>query len=103
MVFLVSDMATSTGISVLRTTAYSSRLAKGFHQLLEDGELTNFRILSGTQSFECHKSILSSVSDVFKAMIKTNMTEAFTGEVRLDNIPPSVISYFWFIFTPGKA
>ena len=88
---MVSDMANHSNINVSRTAAYSSRLAKGFHQLLEDGELTTFRILSGTQSFECHKSILSSVSDVLKAMIKTDMTEASTGEVRLDNIPPSVV------------
>ena len=88
---MVSDMANHTNIKVSRTATYSSRLAKEFHQLMEDGELTNFIILSGTQSFKCHKSILSSVSDVLKAMIKTDMTEASTGEVRLDNISPTVI------------
>ena len=103
MLFLDSDMASSANIDVPRTDAYSARLSKGFLQLLTHGELTNFKILSGDQSFPCHKSITSSMSPFIKAMLTSNMTEATSGQVQLDDIPPDVVKLLLKYIYTGEA
>ena len=96
-------MASSPDINVPRTDAYSSRLAKGFLQLITHGELTNFKIISGSQSFACHRSIISGISPVLKAMVMSDMTEATSGEARLDDIPPDVVKLLLAYIYTGEA
>ena len=89
--FPLSVMANSNDVHISRTAAYSSRLATRFLQLRIDGEHTDFKILSGNNSFDCHKAILSANSDVLKAMMKPHTAESSSAEVTIDHIPPPVV------------
>ena len=89
--FPVLAMASPDEVYIPRSVAYSERLARGFLQLKIDREHTNFRILSGNKSFDCHKAILSANSGVLRAMMKPHTAEACQGEATMDNVPPPVV------------
>ena len=89
--FPVLAMASPDEVYIPRSVAYSDRLSRRFLQLRTDGEHTDFRILSGNKSFDCHKAILSANSDVLTAMMKSHTAEASQGEVTMDNVPPDVV------------
>ena len=89
-IFPVLAMASPDEVYIPRSVAYSDRLARRFLQLRIDGEHTDFRILSGSKSFDCHKAILSANSDVLREMVKSHTAEASHVEVTMDNIPPPV-------------
>ena len=84
-------MANSKNVHISRTAAYSNRLARQFLQLRINGEHTDFKILSGNKSFDCHKAILSANSEVLRAMMKPHTAEASSAEVTIDHIPPPVV------------
>jgi hypothetical protein len=55
--------------------------------LFTEGENSDVNIICEDQTFKCHKSLLASKSDVFKAMFDTNQcTEQITGTVHVDDI-----------------
>ena len=84
-------MATPNAVTVTRTLAYSSRIASKFQQLRLDDEITDFTILSGKQSFNCHKVILAGSSPVLHAMVRSGMREASKSQADFDTIPPTVM------------
>ena len=84
-------MATPNAVTVTRTPAYSSHIAKTFQQLRLDDEITDFAIVSGKQSFNCHRVILAGSSPVLQAMVRSGMTEASENKVTLDTIPLAVM------------
>ena len=84
-------MASPNAVTVTGTPAYSSRIAKTFHQLRLDDEITDFTIVSGKQSFNCHRVILAGSSPVLQAMVRSGMTEASENKANLDTIPPAVM------------
>ena len=50
-------------------------------------EFTDFKIICGANTFECHKTVLACQSDVFRAMLMNlNMTEAKSGQVEIKDI-----------------
>ena len=89
-------------VYIPRSIAYSDRLARRFLQLRIDGEHSDFRILSGNKSFDCHKAILSANSDVLRAMMKSHTAEASQGEVTMDNVPPAVVELLLNYMYTGK-
>ena len=84
-------MASPNAVTVTRTPAYSSRIAKTFQQLRLDDEITDFTIVSGKQSFNCHRVILAGSSPVLQAMVRSGMTEGSENKANIDTIPPSVM------------
>ena len=55
-------------------------------------KFTDFKIICGGKTFECHKVILGCQSDVFEAMFTNmNLTEANSGEVTIDDIDPNAM------------
>ena len=84
-------MASLNAVTVTRTPAYSSRIAKTFQQLRLDDEITDFTIVSEKQSFNCHRVILAGSSPVLQAMVRSGMTEASEHQANLDTIPPAVM------------
>ena len=84
-------MASPNAVTVTRTPAYSSRIAKTFQQLRLDDEITDFTIVSGKQSFNCHRVILAGSSPVLQAMVRSGMTEASENKANIDNIPQLVM------------
>ena len=84
-------MASINAVTVTRTPAYSSRIAKTFQQLRLNDEITDFTIVTGKQSFSCHRVILSGSSPVLQAMIRSGMTETSEHKASLDTIPPAVM------------
>jgi hypothetical protein len=55
--------------------------------IFSEGEYTDVKIICKEKTFKCHKSLLASKSDVFKAMFDTNQcTEKITGTVLVDDI-----------------
>ena len=84
-------MATPNAVTVTRTLAYYSRIASTFQQLRLDDEITDFTILCGKQSFNCHKVILAGSSPVLQAMVRSGMREASKCQADFDTIPPPVM------------
>ena len=84
-------MDSSNAAAVTRTPAYSSRIAEMFQQLRLDDEITDFIIVSGKQSFNCHRVILAGSSPVLRAMVRSGMTEVIENKANLDTIPPAVM------------
>ena len=93
-------MASPNAVTVTRTPAYSARIAKTFQQLRLDDEITDFTILSGKQTFNCHRVILAGSSPVLQAMVRSGMTEASENKANIDTIPPSVMQLIMdYIYT----
>ena len=95
-------MANSKDVHISRTASYSNRLAQQFLQLRINGEHTDFKILSGNKSLDCHKAILSANSDVLRAMMKPHTAEASSAEVTIEHIPPSVVEILLNYMYTGK-
>ena len=96
-------MTSSEEVYIPRSYVYSNRLANRCLQLRKDGEHTDFRILSGNKSFDCHKAILSANSDVLRDMMKSQTTEAPKGEVTMDNVPPAVLELLLSYMYTGET
>jgi len=87
----------------------SETLLKNFHQdqmsqdlgfLYSNKDLSDVIIICGNKKFECHKSILSSRSPVFKAMFTSNMKEQNAGSVEIKNMNPEVLeNLLQYIYT----
>ena len=93
-------MASPNAVTVTRTPAYSACIAKTFQQLRLDDEITDFTILSGKQTFNCHRVILAGSSPVLQAMVRSGMTEASESKANIDTIPPSVMKLIMdYIYT----
>ena len=63
---------------------------KGLLNLLETGELTDIEVKCGTEVFRCHSAILSSRSQVFRAMLVNDMREKASKQINLVDIDPEI-------------
>ena len=56
-------------------------------KLFLEKEFMDLKIICKGKTFECHKTVLSCQSDVFKTMLlNKNMDEAKSGEVKIKDI-----------------
>ena len=71
-------------------------LKKAMKNLLLDQETNDISILCDTESFPCHKSILATRSDVFKAMFndKSNFKEMKAGVLKIEDIDAHTMKVF---------
>ncbi|XP_053395223.1 ectoderm-neural cortex protein 1-like [Mercenaria mercenaria] len=61
---------------------------KGIVQLKQEDSFTDFIVEVGNKSFRCHKVVLASVSDYFKAMFSSGMKETELSKAVLDDVSP---------------
>jgi hypothetical protein len=72
---------------VLKVLNDLNSLSTAIPSIFFEGEYTDVKIICEEKTFKCHKSLLASKSDVFKAMFDTNQcTEKITGTVLVDDI-----------------
>ena len=70
----------------------SKKLKKLGGKLFKSKDFVDAKIICQGKTFECHKSVLSSRSDVFAAMFKNeSMPEANSGVIKIDDFEAEVI------------
>ena len=79
-----------------------SGLSEDYLNLFNSGTHSDVEIICGEKTFQCHKSILSARSPVFRAMFKLDMEEKKKGKVEIIDYTPIVIDQMlYFIYTGG--
>eukprot|EP00440_Ansanella_granifera_P029753 gb/GFBE01032320.1/.p1 GENE.gb/GFBE01032320.1/~~gb/GFBE01032320.1/.p1 ORF type:complete len:330 (+),score=68.82 gb/GFBE01032320.1/:1-990(+) len=77
------------------------RLAAAMHS---DVEFSDVEIHSGDQRFPAHRLVLAAASPVFASMLKTDMSEARTGKILIEDVSPEVVAKaLRFIYTGEVA
>ena len=78
------------------TTQFSEQMGK----LFNDKELSDVEVECGGEVFNCHQLILSTRSDVFRAMFQADMKENRTRIVTIKDVNPDVVKeMLHFIYT----
>jgi len=73
-----------------------------FGKLFDDQEFSDVKIECDGEIFNCHCAILSTRSDVFRAMFQADMTENRTKKVTIKDIDSEVVrEMLHFIYTGG--
>lgn len=69
-------------------------------EIFETSEFSDCKIISKDgHEFKLHKNVLGTCSDVFKAMLTTNMKEKITGTITLDEDKKVLQELFEMIYT----
>ncbi|KAJ5078844.1 kelch like protein [Anaeramoeba ignava] len=84
-----------------------SKLSTDFEDLLHSKNYSDFRIivksqLQETKTFECHRAILSSRSDYFHGLFRSQMIEAQTGFIEFEDVMPQVMENLLSYIYSGK-
>merc|ERR1719187_623149 len=69
--------------------------------LFMEKEWSDIKLVCDGKTFQCHKSVLSCQSDVFKAMFKsgTKMVESETGQVKIEDVKAETLeTMIYFIY-----
>jgi hypothetical protein len=75
-------------------------LASDFGARLNDDYLSDIKVVAGKSSFHCHKFVLASRSDVFKAMFShDNVKECVDKEIILEEDPAIVQQFLEFVYS----
>jgi hypothetical protein len=75
-------------------------LASDWGARFNDDYLSDIKVIAGKSSFHCHKLVLASRSDVFKAMFSHgNFKESVGGEIILEEDPANVEQFLKFLYT----
>ena len=89
---LLSYIISDDAVIIPPSTSFSSRQAREYQQLRNDGELIDFAIISQGKEFPCHRLILAASSTYFKPLVTSGMKESTRQQVTLDDIPPAVVA-----------
>lgn len=71
--------------------SFKSSVKDFAHSLLQDGFYSDVSLVVGDKIFPAHKHILSSQSEVFKAMFTHEMKEKEEGEIKIEEFDAEVI------------
>jgi hypothetical protein len=75
-------------------------LASDWGARFNDNYLSDIKVVAGKSSFHCHKIVLASRSDVFKAMFSHgNLKECLDGELILEEDSDIVDHFLQFLYT----
>ena len=89
----------NNNITINRDSTYSSRLAEKLPCFREQQKYTDWKILVGEETIECHANIISAFSPVCERMMATAMTEGINREVAFKTINPDtmklIINYMY--------
>jgi len=95
----VDDRSSNNSV-VLSQDYHRDQHFQDLDQLFSSKLFADVTIRCGDKTFECHKIILASRSNVFKAMFESNMKEDITGCVEIENIVPEVFeNLLQYIYT----
>ena len=72
----------------------------GLYNTLQDDLCTDFEIEVEGKSFRCHKVVLASVSDYFKALFRSGMKEVMDGKVKLEDVSSGALKVLIDILYP---
>lgn len=72
-----------------------------FWSMFESSLLTDMEFQVGEKSFFSHRVIVSSRSPVFEEMFSSPTVESITGQVRIDDVEPTVFREFLFFLYTG--
>ena len=76
------------------------QISQHFGKLFNDKEFSDVEIECEGETFSCHKVILSTRSDIFKAMFQADMIENRTKKVLIEDIDSVVVKeMLYFIYT----
>lgn len=81
-------MASKTKTMDINWESLAAEIHAGIAKLWQEDSCTDFEIEIGKKSFRCHKVVLSSVSDYFKAMFNSGMKETDQSKVVIDDVNP---------------
>lgn len=90
---LLEDKCVQTG-SYLNTEVSVESFTKDITKFLEAGLNYDAEIRCGYHSVKAHKIVLGARSDVFKAMLESDMLEGRTGLVEIEDMDASYIQDF---------
>jgi hypothetical protein len=66
--------------------------------LLNDSNFSDFKIICGDQTFDCHKCILANQSDVLKTMLLSkDWSENMEDTLKIEGFEPDVVEKVNFI------
>jgi len=78
----------------------STEVIEQLGKLFNDKELSDVEVECGGEVFNCHQLILSTRSDVFRAMFQADMKENRTKKVTIKDVNPDVLKeMLQFIYT----
>ena len=108
---VVTGFGTATIFSGSEDVKSGLNKARGLEQvsqhigkLFNDKEFSDVEIKCGGEIFNCHKAILSTRSDVFRAMFQADMAESRTQEVTIRDMDSEVArEMLHFIYTGGTT
>ena len=77
------------------------QVCEDFGSMLQDEDFCDFEIKCDDKSFRCHSNVLLARSPVFKAMIKSEMSE--NNQPVINDIEPQVISEMVHLIYTGSV
>ncbi|XP_052255784.1 kelch-like protein 6 [Dreissena polymorpha] len=80
----------------------SVAIHKGLTELWLDEVCTDFEIVTDTKTFRCHKVVLAAMSDYFRAMFSSGMTEAIENRATFQDISADAFEILFEILYPRK-
>ena len=75
---------------------------RGISELYHSEICTDFEIVVGDKCFRCHKVVLASVSDYFRAMFTSGMTETVQNKTKFDDVCPTVFDTIFAFLYPDE-
>jgi len=98
---------TLSGSKDVELKSKTKTYARGLEQVIEhlgklfnDKEFSDVEIKCDGEIFNCHQAILSTRSDIFRAMFQADMTESLTKKVDIKDIDSEVVrELLHFIYT----
>ncbi|XP_025030321.1 kelch-like protein 17 [Python bivittatus] len=85
-------------------------IREGLKQLYQEELLCDTTIVAGGERFPCHRMLLAAINPYFRAMFSNSFRESQDGEVRLQDMDPSIVQavvrYYYteeIVLTPEMA
>ena len=78
--------------SQTRGSQYNKKLMEKLSYCRKHGKFTDWKIIVGDETIECHAMVVCAFSPVFERMIESAMTEEKKREVKYDTIHPDIMN-----------
>lgn len=92
----------------MASSRYHSDLTNGLNRLRLNGKYSDVIVTCGNRTYQCHRVVLSAMSEYFECMFDSPMMESMTGEVDLTALDVSTEvdiceKFLLFIYTGDSA
>ena len=89
--------------SISGTEAAALEPVVNFGSLLKNEQFSDLKIECGSETFSAHKAILAGRSEMFKAMLTSDMEEARSGIIKITDLSSSVFGIILHHFYTGRV